>query len=125
MQAAKDTPAAKATFSRLESRVFAEQRGLRMTNFLTTEPGVTPAKTRIKPVGRAKSWPSAFFLKLRNTDGKLGLFVRKNGKLKHIYGPSASQVFTEVSDEIAGPMQQFLIERLDKTTADVLRQYSE
>lgn len=121
-----ERPYNRATFNRLVSMVNAETRGLRMVQFLTTPIGSKPIKTKIKPSGASTEWPGGFFIRLRagsQAGTQYGLFVREGGNLKHVYGPSASQVWTEVKDEIAGPMDRFLAEQMFKSIDTVIRRF--
>lgn len=43
--------------------------------------------------GGAKEIGRAFMLPLRNSGGRLGVFVHENGGLKHLYGPAVYQIY--------------------------------
>jgi hypothetical protein len=124
ISSAKDSFANSATPQRLSSQVTAQRRGLLMAHFLTTKVNVKPIRTKIKPTGKSTLWRGAFFVRLRkgvDTGDKYGVFVRSSGDLKHLYGPSPSQVWTDAKDEIAPGMNLYLQERLDKQIAALLR----
>lgn len=116
----------KATFSNLQSKVSARRRGLRLFNFLRSQIWAQPIRTRVKPAGASHVWNNAFFLRLRSgtlAGGSLGIFIRENRELKHLYGPSPSQVWTEVHQDIMPEMQDYLQEQLETEVNGVLRQY--
>lgn len=130
LKSAKDTPANKATFSRLQSKVSADSRGLLMSKFVTTGIGETPIKSRVKASGAITEWKSAFWLKLRQgktQDGTLGVFIKRKklgkrgGKFKAVYAPSVSQVFNEVREEIAPEMNDYFIERLNAQMLNIIK----
>lgn len=133
IQGPADKPNNKATFNRLQSRVTASKRGLRLAHFLSgKQPGEgrpkKPPKVKVKPSGSAKKIAGGFLLRLKNTakegeNAKLGVFVREGKKIKHLYGPSPSQIFQQELPGLSVAMSKHLIEQAEKETQAVLRQY--
>jgi len=82
-----------------------------------------PLKVKIKPdKPPIKLGPEWFILpKLKNANLP-GLAKRENGKLR-LHGPSLSQVFTDVKDEISGPMLDYQAEQFAKEVDTILRGY--
>ena len=128
ISSAKDSPSNRATFNNLVSKVTARRRGIRLARFLTNEsavhygsPGTIP-RVKVKRGGATKPITGGFLLKLKYA-GVPGLFVRQGGKLKHLYGPSPSQAFESVKDDISPAMAAYMQVQLKTQAEGVLRQY--
>lgn len=70
--------------------------------------GVSVEVTR----GSAKVMPGAFMMPLKNGSGRMGVFTRDGGKLKHRYGPSVYQMFNTIAGDILGPVGDTLADRV-------------
>lgn len=130
----------KANSRSLVSRVSAESRGLRMDNFLVSlfpyragRP-TGPIRVKVKPSGSAKTISDAFFVKAKNSGGYL-IAVRNEilrsqgmktslGRLPYtvLQGPSVSQVFNTVRNDISVRMNAYLAEKLNSETEWLIRQ---
>lgn len=102
----------------LIGKVTTPSRGALLSVFATNLNSFSTAqpKVKVKPSGAAKSvfgdastYPNKpFFMVLRNS-GVVGIVARRNrpgangGKIKAFYGPSLSQVFKTVKDDMATP----------------------
>lgn len=104
-----------ASPSRLEGKIKTPGRGAllsvfatNLNNFATAEP-----KVQVKPSGRAlvvrgnqQTTPNKPFYMVLPDSGVVAIVARRNrpgprgGKIKAFYGPSLSQVFTDVKDEM-------------------------
>lgn len=131
-----DTPANKATFTKLEARITAPQRGLLLSHFLkqgTATPavsGVAP-KVKVKPVGRYQTvgrrpgnLSDSFLIRLRS-NSLTGIAQRttpgpRGGTIDVLHGPSLSQVLRDVKDDIMPAMQTVLETNLDNEVARIL-----
>lgn len=128
LSSASDSPANRATFSQLRSKVSARRRGVRLARFMTNESAVgfgrpkTRPRVRVKRTGLAKPITGGFLLHLKYS-GLAGIFVYQNGRLKHLYGPSPSQAFESVKDQISPAMVAYLAAQLKTQAEGVLRQY--
>lgn len=121
----------KATFNNLQSRITTPARGLRMANFVTSAiPEGRPVKTRVKPRGRAKVWPTAWIMRLKKGKSRgdlYGVFTRDihSGYVRHRYGPSLSQVLRQelVHGTLHKEMQEELEVQIDAKVEGVIKQY--
>lgn len=78
--------------------------------------------------GGSKTMESAFLLKLREGSQqgeKYGVFIRHNGKKKHLYGPSVYQLFRwqapRLANDTADDLEQTLIARVGDQMKDLLK----
>lgn len=138
-----------ANYRKLESKVSTPSRGLLLSYYLYGVTGINqdtgratrgallkyqkgyfsvanldqPLKVKVKknkpPVTLGPEW---FILPTLKNSNLPGLAKRQGSKLK-LHGPSLSQVFADVKDDIAGPMADYQAEQLAKNIDDVLRGY--
>lgn len=82
-----------------------------------------PLKVKIKPNSPPiKLGPEWFIIpKLKNSNLP-ALAKREDGKLK-LHGPSLSQVFTDVKDELSESLAEYQVEQFNKKLDDILRGY--
>ena len=82
-----------------------------------------PLKVKIKPNSTPiKLGPEWFILpKLKNSNLP-ALAKRENGRLR-LHGPSLSQVFTDVKDELAESLADYQTDQFNKKLDDILRGY--
>lgn len=128
----RDNPRNKATFGRQQAILSAQVRGLILSRFLsgkvpaTGRPTFDP-KVKVKPTGKAKKIRGGFLLRLRKgkKQGDMhGIFVRnKDGGLKHLYGPSPSQILGRELGKLSNQLQPILAEQLAAEVATVLRRF--
>lgn len=116
----------KATVNKLQSKISTPTRGLRLDHFLTSlspyragRP-TDPIKVKVKPKGASIAMPSAFWVRAKNSGGYLiamrnevlraqGLKTKLSpGEYTVLSGPSLSQVFTTVKDDISFDMNEYL-----------------
>lgn len=83
---------------------------------------------QIKPTGGKKHMPGAFFIRFANgvqaivirTSSAAGMKYRSTG-LEVKYGPSTSQVFTDVKDDLQAPSGNRLMQRLGYEAEQLLK----
>lgn len=116
----------KATVNKLTAKLSASKRGILLYQFSTNSVAATgrppeQIKVRVKP-GRAIAIPSAFWVRTKGSN-KLTPAVRNSvlrqlnmtrtfdsGSFTILHGPSLSQVFSTVKDDIGGDMSQVLVD---------------
>ncbi|MYL25003.1 hypothetical protein GLV89_14585 [Halomonas alkaliantarctica] len=125
----------KATQSNLTGAIQTPTRGTllsrypssqkyRQKNGLRFKSGVN---VQVKPTGGKKHMPGAFFIRFAN--GVSGIAIRtkygpglgRSEGLKVLYGPSTSQVFTDVKDDLQAPSGNRLMQRLAHEAERLLR----
>jgi hypothetical protein len=122
----------KATINKLQSKIAAPTRGLRLDHFLTSlspyragRP-TDPIKVKVKPKGASIAMPSAFWVRAKNSGGYL-IAMRNDvlrasgaktklssGEYTVLSGPSLSQVFTTVKDDVSPNMNDYLATVFDR-----------
>lgn len=141
----------KANWGSLKARLSAKRRGLLIGNYLHGVTGRTakgnnrygklidynakkkmysvgdlsqPLKLKIKPRGGAKAVPKDWFIlpKLKGVNIP-ALAKREGNKLKVIYAPSISQVFSDVRDDIDDDMSGYLLDVTEREISAVMRGY--
>lgn len=136
----------KANFRNLQSRVKTPSRGLLLSRFSTNaqvksekiswiKPPLVPKrgiKVKVDPsqgseyvTGGTEVRGKPFYMALKN--GRLAIAARRKvlgpqgGKIKVFYGPSLSQVFNNVIDDLREPLAEFQEEQVSKQIDAVLR----
>lgn len=98
----------RATATKLVAEISTPKRGLLLTRFANRQITVRGRKAgvavRVKPRGGFKKMPKAFYIRLRA--GAMpgfneGIAIRENDKVKVLHGPSISQVFNTVREDVA------------------------
>jgi len=140
----------KASQQRLQSKVSTPDRGLLLSRF-STDTGVSGDKVgwlkpppvpprgirvKVKPTGGAKVFDGdrdikgkPFYMVLPGTSGRVAIVGRKRklgsqgGEIKVFYGPSLSQVFTDVKDEVGERMSLYQMQQFEKEIDAILRGY--
>lgn len=109
----------KATYTKLQGAIQTPTRGTLLTRYphrkYVNKPGIG---VQVKPVGGKEHMPGAFFITFKN--GVTGIAIRtkygpglgRSEGIKVLYGPSVSQVFTDVKDDLQAPSGNRLMERL-------------
>ena len=115
----------KATVNKLTARLSASKRGVLLYQFSTNSVAATgrppaPIRVKIKPSQSPVVIQSAFWIRTKNSN-KLTPAVRNSvlrqlnmtrttdsGSFTVLHGPSLSQVFSSVKDDIGGDMSQTL-----------------
>lgn len=139
----------KASERRLQAKISTPTRGLLMSRFSTDTsisgdkvgwlkpPPVPPRgiRVKVKPTGGAKVFGGdeivgkPFYMVLPGTTGRVAIVGRRaktgsqGGQIKVFYGPSLSQVFTDVKDEIAEPLALYQMQQFEKEIDAILRGY--
>lgn len=111
----------KANSNSLSASIKANKRGLLFYNFVTNYGNAqkgrpkTPIRVKIKPDGATIVLNKAFYIRTLNSN-ILTPAVNVGGKLKVLFGPSVSQVFTTVKDDIAPDANEILRNNLQHET---------
>lgn len=140
----------KASQKKLESKVATKSRGLLLSRFSTNpriagdkvgwiKPPPVPARgirVKIKPSGSPKVFDGdgdtqgkPFYMVLPGTSGRVAIVGRrrklgsKGGEIKVFYGPSLSQVFVDVKEEVGEEMSLYLMQQFEKEIDAILRGY--
>lgn len=108
----------RATVGRLNGAIRTPTRGTLLTRYPHTRYKNGDMGVQIKPTGGKKRMPGAFFIRFAN--GVQGIAIRtkygpglgRSEGLKVLYGPSTSQVFTDVKDDLQAPSGNRLMQRL-------------
>lgn len=114
----------KANVNRVQGRITTPTRGLLLTRFPNEqvyEPiGDDPwgINVQVKPRGGYKHLPGAFYITFANGVRAIAIRTQRGAGLgrseglKVLYGPSVSQVFTDVKDDLQAPSGERLIARM-------------
>lgn len=138
----------KASLRNPQAKISTPSRGLLMSRFATDtqvsgdkvgwlKPPPIPARgirVKIKPSGGAKLFSGddeivgkPFYMVLPGTAGRVAIVGRravlgaKDGEIKVFYGPSLSQVFTDVKEDIGEPMALYQLQQFEKEIDAILR----
>lgn len=130
----------KATRSSLTGRISAPQRGRLLSRFstlasvanspasgLSSPPQKTPS-VKVKPGRGTKKMPGAFFIGPLSNSGVIAIARRtqwgpglgRSEGVKILYGPSLSQVFTDVAEELREPSSERVSQRLELEARNLL-----
>lgn len=121
----------KATWKSLSARLYADKRGLLLTNFVV---GTTPDghfQVKVLKGNKTKIIKNAFLTKIKAGDQWVdviaeraeGRYATGNRKINILYGPSTSQVFEWVKGDVEIEMAGFLLQVTEKEIATDLRGY--
>ena len=140
----------KASIRKPQAKVSTPTRGLLLSRFSTDsmisgdkvgwlKPPTIPARglrIKVKPTGGAKVFSGddeikgkPFYMVLPGTSGRVAIVGRRaksgsdGGKIKVFYGPSLSQVFTDVKEDIGEPMALYQMQQFEKEIDAILRGY--
>jgi|SRR5690554_780166 len=140
----------KASQKKLQSKVATPYRGLLLSRFSTDTrvsgdkvgwlkpPPVPPRgiRVKVKPTGGPKLLEGdseikgkPFYMVLPGTSGRVAIVGRKRalgsqgGEIKVFYGPSLSQVFTDVKEEVGERMSLYQMQQFEKEIDAILRGY--
>ena len=108
----------RATTSKLYGAIQAPTRGTLLTRYPHRQYVKGGIGVQVKPSGGKQKMPSAFFITLGNgvqaiaVRTKWGPGLGRSEGLKVLYGPSVSQVFTDVKDDLQEPGGNRLMRRL-------------
>jgi hypothetical protein len=108
----------KASVTRPEGRITTPTRGILLSRFPNREYVRGGVGVQVKPTGGKKRMPGAFYITFANgvtaiaIRTKRGAGLGRREGLKVLYGPSVSQVFTDVKDDLQAPSGERLIERM-------------
>lgn len=108
----------KANTGNLTGAISTPSRGTLLSRYPHRQYKNGNIGVQVKPAGGKKKMPGAFFIHFSN--GNTGIAIRtKHGPglgrsegIKVLYGPSVSQVFTDVKDDLQQPSANRLMERL-------------
>jgi hypothetical protein len=138
----------KASQKKLQAKISTPSRGLLLSRF-STETNISGDKTswlkppaipkrgirvKVKPTGGAKVFDGdseiegkPFYIVLPGTSGRVAIAGRRSkigsegGRIKVFYGPSLSQVFTDVKEDIAEPLALYQMQQFEKEIDAILR----
>lgn len=140
----------KASIKRPTAKISTPSRGLLLSRYSTdpnvskgnhvgTKPPPIPARgirVKIKPTGGAKVLAGGrkikgkpFYMVLKNANGRVAIAGRRaeagsdGGKIKVFYGPSLSQVFTDVKETVGEAMAVYQMQQFEKEIDAILRGY--
>ena len=116
----------KATWKNLKASISAESRGLMLTNYATGVDKNGNFKVKIKKKGKAKIITNAFLTTVNAGSRKVDAIAVRDpatNKFKVLYGPSVSQVFNTVRDDIDAELVDYLAVVAEKELDAVLRGY--
>ncbi|ADP97723.1 phage tail protein [Marinobacter adhaerens] len=138
----------KASQKKLQAKISTPSRGLLLSRF-STDTSISGDKTswlkppaipkrgirvKVKPAGGAKVFDGdseiegkPFYIVLPGTSGRVAIAGRRSkigsegGRIKVFYGPSLSQVFTDVKEDIAEPLALYQMQQFEKEIDAILR----
>lgn len=138
----------KASQKNLQAKISTPSRGLLLSRFSTDTsiagdkaswlkpPPLPPRgiRVKVKPSGGAKVLASdseiqgqPFYMVLPGTSGRVAIVGRRSkigsagGTIKVFYGPSLSQVFTDVKEDISGPLALYQMQQFENEIDAILR----
>ncbi len=109
----------RASVAKPQGRITTPRRGILLSRFDNTVLKSGGVSVQVKPgAGNRKKMPGAFYITFAN--GVQAIAIRtqhgpglgRSEGLKVLYGPSVSQVFTDVKDDLQSPSGERLIERM-------------
>ncbi len=139
-----------ASQRKLQSKVSTPSRGLLLSRFSTNSlisgdkvswlkpPPIPPRgiKIKVSPSGGAKGFGGSseingkpFYIVLPKSEGRLAIAGRRStagpqgGQIKVFYGPSLSQVFTDVKEEVGERMSIYQMQQFEKEIDAIIRGY--
>ncbi|WP_372986932.1 phage tail protein [Marinobacter sp.] len=140
----------KASQKKLQAKISTPSRGLLLSRFSTDtsiagdktswlKPPAIPKRgirVKVKPTGGAKVFEGdseiegkPFYMVLPGTNGRVAIAGRRSkigsdgGRIKVFYGPSLSQVFTDVKEDIAEPLALYQMQQFEKEIDAIIRGY--
>lgn len=117
---------AKATVAKPQGRISTPTRGLLLSRFDHRAYAKGGIGVQVKPTGGKRRMPGAFYITFANgvtaiaIRTKRGPGLGRSEGLKVLYGPSVSQVFTDVKDDLQAPSGERLIARMEHEAARLL-----
>lgn len=108
----------KATISKPMGAIRTPTRGTLLTRYPHREYKRGGIGVQVKPTGGKQKMPGAFFITFGNgvqaiaIRTKYGPGLGRSEGIKVLYGPSTSQVFTDVKDDLQAPSGNRLMQRL-------------
>lgn len=108
----------RATVSKTSGAIRTPSRGTLLTRYPHRQYKRGGIGVQVKPSGGKKKMPGAFFIRFRNGVQAVAIRTRhgpglgRSEGLKVLYGPSVSQVFTDVKDDLQAPSGNRLMQRL-------------
>ncbi|TFH84772.1 hypothetical protein EQG41_20660 [Billgrantia azerbaijanica] len=108
----------KATTSKPMGAIRTPTRGTLLTRYPHRQYARGGIGVQVKPTGGKQRMPGAFFIRFGNgvqaiaIRTKYGPGLGRSEGLKVLYGPSTSQVFTDVKDDLQAPSGNRLMQRL-------------
>ena len=108
----------RATINSLNGAIRTPTRGTLLTRYPHRQYKNGDVGVQVKPTGGKKRMPGAFFIRFKN--GVQAIAIRtqygpglgRSEGLKVLYGPSTSQVFTDVKDDLQAPSGNRLMQRM-------------
>ncbi|WP_136247937.1 phage tail protein [Halomonas borealis] len=109
----------RATTSKPQGAIQTPTRGTLLTRYPNRQYKKGGIGVQVKPTGGKQKMPGAFFIRFANGNQavairtKRGPGLGRSEGLKVLYGPSVSQVFTDVKDDLQATSGNRLMQRLD------------
>lgn len=108
----------KANVSKPSGAISTPARGTLLTRYPHRKYKRGQIGVQVKPSGGKKKMPGAFFIRFANGVQAVAIRTRsgpglgRSEGIKVLYGPSVSQVFTDVKDDLQAPSGNRLMQRL-------------
>lgn len=118
----------RATVNSLNGAIRTPTRGTLLTRYPHRAYKEGGAGVQVKPSGGKKRMPGAFFIRFAN--GVQAIAIRtqygpglgRSEGIKVLYGPSTSQVFSDVKDDLQAPSGNRLMQRMGYEAERLLKQ---
>jgi hypothetical protein len=116
----------KASVAKPQGRIATPTRGILLSRFDNRAYAKGGIGVQVKPIGGKRRMPGAFYVTFANgvhaiaIRTKHGPGLGRSEGLKVLYGPSVSQVFTDVKDDLQAPSGERLIARMEHEAARLL-----
>ncbi|CAM0557101.1 hypothetical protein EHLJMEHL_02189 [Vreelandella titanicae] len=117
----------RASVGKPQGAIRTPTRGTLLTRYPNRAYKSGGAGVQVKPTGGKKRMPGAFFIRFAN--GVQAIAIRtqygpglgRSEGIKVLYGPSTSQVFTDVKDDLQAPSGNRLMQRLSHEAERLLK----
>lgn len=117
----------RATVNKLNGAIQTPTRGTLLTRYPHRQYKKGDIGVQVKPTGGKKRMPGAFFIRFKNGvqaiafRNQYGPGLGRSEGLRIAYGPSTSQVFTDVKDDLQAPSGNRLMQRLGYEAEQLLK----
>lgn len=116
----------RASIAKPQGRITTPTRGILLSRYDNRQYANGDIGVQVKPTGGKKRMPNAFYITFAN--GVKAIAIRtmsgpglgRSEGIKVLYGPSVSQVFTDVKDDLQAPSGERLIARMEHEAARLM-----